>query len=431
MFTEADFQASAGPVIVLSHMVWEERLGSTPAVIGQEIEIDGGRCAPRVRIEARRLVGTATVISVRRSAAPCSIPAPHEPLRGGTPAAVTWKGNQPLPIRFRGCSVNTSILFGVVALLVAWSPAAAPQASFDLKEWAVEWGGRTRDPAVAADGKVWFVGQTGNYIAVFDPKGEQFKRYEIEEGTNPHTVIVDSTGIVWYAGNRNNCIGRLDPSTGAIKTIATGEARDPHTMVLDGNGHIWFTSQGSNRVGRLHMTTGKVDLVTPYEQPSNPYGIVLDSKGTPWVALLRTNMVARIDPATLAVTLFSQANEKSRARRIEVTSDGMVWTGDEARGFLIRINPGTKETKEWQVPGGPGARPYALTKDDRGRLWLSETGPEKRLVGFDPKTEQFFAAIPVSGTIRHMHFDPKTKMLWFGTDANKIGRLDTTGTSAR
>ena len=317
------------------------------------------------------------------------------------------------------------LLLATAAVLTAWSPEAAAQQghTYDVKEWDVEWGGRTRDPAVAPDGRIWFVGQAGNYLAVFDPQTEQFKRYEIEEGTNPHTVIVDAKGIVWYAGNRNNRIGRLDPATGEIKTIMTGEARDPHTMVLDGKGHIWFTSQGSNRVGRLNTATEKLDLVTPYDQPSNPYGIVLDPQGNPWVALLRTNLVAKIDANTLAVTHFKQADEKSRSRRIEVTPDGMVWTGDEARGYLIRINPGTGETREWQMPGGAGARPYALTSDDQGRLWISETGPEKRLVGFDPRSERFFATIPVSGTIRHMFFDPAARAMWFGTDANTIGRI--------
>jgi virginiamycin B lyase len=79
--------------------------------------------------------------------------------------------------------------------------------------------------------------------------------------------------------------------------------------------------------------------------------------------------------------------------------------------------------KEWPVPGGPKASPYALTKDDQDRIWFSETGPGKRLVGFDPKTEKFFANIEVSGTIRHMHFDKKTRMMWFGTDANSVGRI--------
>jgi virginiamycin B lyase len=316
------------------------------------------------------------------------------------------------------------VLLAGVALLAAWSaPVAAQAPKVDLKEWDVEWGGRTRDPAVAPDGKVWFVGQAGNYIAWFDPKTEQFKRFEIEEGTNPHSINVDSQGVVWYTGNRNGRIGRLDPSGGGLRVIMTGEAKDPHTHVFDGKGHVWFTSQGSNRIGRLNIKTEKVDLITPSEQPSNPYGIVIDKDGNPWVALLRTNTVVRVDPATLKVTPFKYANDASRSRRLEVTADGMIWYGDEARGFLGRINPATGEAKEWQAPGGPGARPYALTKDDQGRLWFSETGPVKQLVGFDPKTEKFFSVNPVSGNIRHMQYHAPTKAMWFGTDANKIGRI--------
>jgi virginiamycin B lyase len=203
----------------------------------------------------------------------------------------------------------------------------------------------------------------------------------------------------------------------------TGDAKDPHTMVFDGKGHIWFTSQGSNRVGRLNMATEKVDLVTPFDTPSNPYGIVVDSKGTIWVALLRVGMVAKIDPQTLAVTRFKEGADTSRSRRLDVLADGTIWFGDEARGMLGRLNPATGEVKEWPVPGGPDARPYALTRDDQDRIWFSETGKAKRLVGFDPKSEKFFANIEVSGTIRHMHFDRKTRSMWFGTDANNVGRI--------
>ena len=317
------------------------------------------------------------------------------------------------------------VMLACAALLVAWqAPVAAQQgAKVDIKEWDVQWGGRTRDPAVAPDGKVWFVGQQGNYIAWFDPKTEQFKRFEIEDGTNPHSINVDPDGIVWYTGNRNGRIGRLDPNGGGLRTIMTGEATDPHTHVFDGKGNIWFTSQGANRVGRLNMKTEKVDLITPNETPSNPYGIVIDPKGNPTVMLLRTNTVAKIDPKTLAVTKLKQANEASRGRRLDVTPDGMIWYVDEARGYFGRINPDNGETKEWAVPGGPNAGPYALTKDDQGRLWFSEIRGKPQLVGFDPKTEKYFAILPVSGAIRHMHFHAPTKAMWFGTDANKIGRL--------
>ena len=60
--------------------------------------------------------------------------------------------------------------------------------------------------------------------------------------------------------------------------------------------------------------------------------------------------------------------------------------------------------------------------DDHDRIWFSEANT-KRLVGFDPKTEKFFANIEVSGPIRNMYFDRKTRTMWFGTDANNVGRI--------
>jgi virginiamycin B lyase len=315
----------------------------------------------------------------------------------------------------------------VPALLMTALASAAESAPTSgqpvLKEWKVDFGGRPRDPCVAPDGKVWFVGQAGNYIASFDPQAESFKRYEIEDGTNPHNLIVAPDGIVWYAGNRNGRIGRLDPKSGDIKTFMTGEARDPHTLVFDGQGHIWFTSQHSNRVGRLDMKTGEYRLVTPHETPSRPYGIVVDGKGYPWVALFNTNLVVRVDPKTFAVTPFKEASPDSRARRIEVTADGAVWYGDEARGYLGRIDPATGKVKEYAMPGGADSKPYALTKDGDGLLWVSQSGPDKKLAAFDPKQERFVSVNPVSETIRHMMYDRKTGAMWFGTDASNLGRV--------
>jgi virginiamycin B lyase len=315
----------------------------------------------------------------------------------------------------------------LAALPFAGTAAGNPDAKDApvLQEWPVEWGGRTRDPYVAPDGKVWLVGQAGNYIASFDPESESFRRYEIEDGTNPHNLIVDQEGYVWYAGNRNGRIGKLDPKSGIAAIHLTGEARDPHTLVFDGKGNIWFTSQQSNRIGRLDMKTGEYQLVTPYESPARPYGIVLDGKGNPWVALFNTPHVARIDPKSLEVTRFQEMSNDSRARRLDITSDGAVWYGDEERGFLGRIDPASGKVKEYPMPGGADSRPYALTKDGAGRLWISQTGPEKKLVAFDPKSGKFVAVLDVSGNIRHMMYDARTDAMWFGTDANRVGRVIT------
>jgi virginiamycin B lyase len=300
-----------------------------------------------------------------------------------------------------------------------------------ITEWTVPWGrSRPRDPYVAPDGRVWFVGQEGNYLAVLEPKSGEFKRYEIDPGTNPHNLIVDRQGMVWYAGNRNGMIGKLDPATGKITRypMPAPDLRDPHTLVFDRTGeHIWFTAQMSNYVGRLNVRTGKIDVVRLTTPSARPYGIVVDARGRVWFNEFGVPKIATIDPKTLAVREYPLPNERARDRRIGLTSDGKVWYVDYTRGYLGRLDPVTGKVEEWPNPGGPLALPYAMTVDDRDRVWFVETGPKpNRLVGFDSKKLKVVSITPIeqSGglTVRHMFYHAPTKSIWFGTDANTIGR---------
>jgi virginiamycin B lyase len=199
-------------------------------------------------------------------------------------------------------------------------------------------------------------------------------------------------------------------------------AGDPHTLVFDGRGNIWFTVQQGGFIGRLNMESGKIDLLKAGEGRTNPYGIAIDSKGRAWVNLFATNRIAIVDPASFSKQEITVPRENARTRRIAITSDDVVWYADYAGGMLGRIDPRTQAIREWAVPGGEGGRPYALVADDRDRLWFAETGATARLVGFDPKTEKFFVQAPVSAGIRHMEYHRPTRTLWFGTDANNIGR---------
>ena len=317
------------------------------------------------------------------------------------------------------------------AALVPAPLEAQQNASLPIREWNVPWGreGRPRDPFVAPDGKIIFVGQAGNYIGRLDPASGEFKRYEIDAGTNPHNVIVDDKGMAWYAGNRNGMIGKLDPATGAITRypMPDSASRDPHTMMFDGKGNIWFTMQQSDRVGRLNMASGKVDVIETGAR-TRPYGLVVDKNGRPWFDLFATNKIGTVDPVTLKLQEFPLPNEQSRPRRIAMTSDGAVWYVDYRRGYLGRLDPKTGTVKEWANPSGAQSLPYAMSVDDQDRLWLVETGVQpNRFVGFDSKTEQFFANTPVpsgGGTIRHMTFDRKTRVIWFGSDNGTIGKAE-------
>jgi virginiamycin B lyase len=323
-----------------------------------------------------------------------------------------------------------------VALVAVFAPEVLPaQASEAVQatEWKVPYGGRPRDPYVAPDGRVFFVGQSGNYIGRLDPGNGDFTRFEIDPGTNPHNLIIDPQGMVWYAGNRNGMIGKLDPRTGTITRYPMPDStvRDPHTLIFDQTGNIWFTAQNSNAVGHLDVRTGRIRLAKTGER-TRPYGIEINSSNVPWFNLFGTNKIATIDPATMEVRTFDLPHERARGRRIAITSDDVVWYVDYTRGFLGRVDPASGRVEEYPMPGGPSSLPYGMASDDKDRLWMAESGPKgARLVGYDPKTRKFFGITPVgeeaNNTIRHMYFDPKTGLLWFGTDQGMIGRAQVSG----
>jgi virginiamycin B lyase len=319
----------------------------------------------------------------------------------------------------------------LIALLALGVPFGAGAQQVEIQEWTVPYeNSRPRDPYVAPDGKIWFVGQRTHYVARFDPATGEFKKHDLPPQAGPHNLIVDDKGVVWYAGNRVANIGRLDPKTGEIKTFPMPDsaARDPHTLLFGREGQIFFTVQGGNYIGRFTPSSGEVKLAKVATPRARPYGIEVDSKGTIWANLFGTNKLATVDPHTMAITEIDLPDAGARGRRIAITSDDKIWYVDYARGYLGRYDPATGQFKEWRNPGGAQSRPYAMTVDDKDRLWFVETGPSPNtLVGFDPKSEQFFSVTAIdsgAGAVRHMVFHEPTGMIWFGTDANTLGRAN-------
>lgn len=330
----------------------------------------------------------------------------------------------------RSLRLVVAFLLANCVVTQAQTPRATSAQQSEAKMWTTPWDKtRPRDAFVDQQGRVWFVGQVGNYVANLDPTSGEFKRYTIEPGTNPHNLVVDAKGMVWFTGNANGRIVKLDPATGKQTTYLMPDptVRDPHTMTFDRNGDAWFTAQGAGVVGRLTQKDGKIQL-WKMEANSRPYGIWLDSHDRPWFDLFGTNKIGSIDPASGAFKAYPLPNDRTRPRRIAITPDDVIWYGDYTRGFLGRLDPRTGTTEEFALPSGAASLPYGMTVDDRGRIWLAETGPQpNRLVAFDPAKKAFTETVTIpsdgANTIRHMVFDKASRQIWFGADANMIGRV--------
>jgi virginiamycin B lyase len=234
--------------------------------------------------------------------------------------------------------------------------------------------------------------------------------------------------MVWYTGNRNARLVKLDPRTRKLTNypMPDGQADDPHTMVLDQAGNAWFTAQGAAAVGRRDAKSGEI-RIWEMASGSRPYGIEVDAQQRPWVVLFGTNAIATIDPATMKERRFALP-EGARPRRIAVLPSG-IWYGDYARGNLGRLDPATGKVTEFPMPAGKASLPYAMASDDKGKIWLAETGVQpNRLVGFDPRAGAFTDTVATQGggepnTLRHMVFHRPTREIWYGTDRNTVGRL--------
>jgi virginiamycin B lyase len=339
-----------------------------------------------------------------------------------------WSTGNKMPLT-GGFFMKTLVLV-IFPLLMSLTPESAlGNDVIDITEWRVPWQNtRPRDPFVDSRNRVWFVGQTGDYIAYLDPSTGKFERFDLEQGTGPHNLVVDGNGQIWFAGNLKAYIGKLDRVNGKVTQFPMShpDARDPHTLVLDRKGDIWFTVQWGNFVGKFITATGEHHLIPVPTPRARPYGIVVDAQNRPWFVEVGSYKLGTVDPKTMTLKEIPLPREASRPRRLGVTSDGNVWYVDYALGFLGRLDPATGVIREWPTPGGTSASPCGVAGDHRDRIWFVECGPNpNRFVGFDPEKEKFFSITEIqsgAGTVRHMFFEEQSKEIWFGTDANTIGR---------
>lgn len=304
----------------------------------------------------------------------------------------------------------------------------APAAEVSIREWNVPWlQTRPRDPAVADNGLVWFVGQNGDYVAALNPDAGTFRRLSLPEGTIPHNVVIGPKGRLWVAGSGNARIIRVFPGSGRQSSYELPDNKgDPHTQRFGPDGFLWFTLERYNALGRLDIVRGDYSIIALPTAGARPYGLDMTDDGDVWFTEFGAGALARLDPGTLKVREYPLPRKEARPRRLAIADDGTVWYTDYRGGYLGRLKPETGRFREWRVPHGSRALPYGMALDGAGRVWFVETGPSPNLlVGFDPERGEFIVRQPIpsgAGSVRNMAYDKARNSLWFGTDANTIGR---------
>lgn len=280
------------------------------------------------------------------------------------------------------------------------------------------------DPAVGADGIVWYTDQNNSYIGRLDPTtGTITDRPTPTPGSGPHGICVAPDGSIWYTAQSVGRLGRVDPAGFTItEFVLPANANRPHTPIFH-RGAVWFTAQTNDTYARLDPANGQT-TVWPAPAGSRPYGIVPAPDGSLWIALFGTNTLGRVDTNSGALSLFDLPSSAARPRRLAVANDGIVWFSDYARDYLGRLDPTTRAYREWVVPDPPPGA-YGIATGTDSRVWFHAAG-SNYMIAFDPRSEQFSTVpIPTGGAIvRHMVCDQMRGDLWLAlSGTRRIGRI--------
>ncbi|HEX9407929.1 MAG TPA: lyase, partial [Thermoanaerobaculia bacterium] len=131
--------------------------------------------------------------------------------------------------------------------------AAASSMNVSIREWDLPTpNSRPHDPAVGADGALWYTAQQANAIGRLDPATGEIKQYPLKTPqSGPHGLVSDSAGNIWFTANYAAYIGKLDPKSGNVSEykISDPRGRDPHTPAIAPDGRVWFTVQQGNVAG--------------------------------------------------------------------------------------------------------------------------------------------------------------------------------------
>src|SRR5258708_9519969 len=96
------------------------------------------------------------------------------------------------------------------------TPADVRELNVTIQEWAVPTkGAHPHDPAVGADGALWFTEQMVNKLGRLDPKTGDFKEYPLatDKNSGPHGLVADKEGNIWFTANFGGDIAKPHPRT--------------------------------------------------------------------------------------------------------------------------------------------------------------------------------------------------------------------------
>ena len=195
----------------------------------------------------------------------------------------------------------------------------------------------------------------------------------------------DGKGNVWFVGQTGNYAARLDTRTGEFRQYELDPGTNPHNLTINARGEVWLTGNANGTLVRLDPASGKrTTLRMPDPSIKDPHTLTWNRDGDAWFTAQNGDIVGKLTSATNAIRLWKMPTPGARPYGVVLDSKGRPFFDEFGTNKIGTIDPQTGELKEYALPN-ERARPrrIAITSDDI--IWYGDYS--RGFLGrLDPKT---------------------------------------------
>src|SRR2546422_978223 len=169
-----------------------------------------------------------------------------------------------------GMAIGTVAAAGLMVAAVGWGTAARGAAArandvqelkVTIREWDVPTkGAHPHDPAVGADGALWYRVQVGNFDGRLNPKTGKIELKKVQtDNARPYGIQINSRGEPFFCEFGTNKLGKIDPKTMAITEYALPEGVRPRRLAIAADDSVYFSDFERGHLGRLDTASSDVE----------------------------------------------------------------------------------------------------------------------------------------------------------------------------
>ena len=97
-------------------------------------------------------------------------------------------------------------------------------------------------------------------LPVVGAQSAQVAYYQLPSGAYPHDVAPAADGAIWFTGQSQGFLGHFDPASGKLEKVPLGRGSAPHGVIVGPDRAAWVTDGGQNAIARVDPANHQVKL---------------------------------------------------------------------------------------------------------------------------------------------------------------------------